>query len=536
MGFDVRSGSLQLLHIADAAALLQLRLHLRGQGVEVVVGRGLVVEKIGQGFVLHEKTPPRLVCAEVRFLCVVPRADENPSDGLFKVEVRVVLAVGAHTGGEHPVGGVVLPKALGHHPGESQVVQRPVGGGGKGLGAVAVTGVLRGDAAALLEAAAEVRGVQHHLTDEPPLQADGEVDGAAGGKVLTGHGVEVLVGQGPVAQVATVVVAPPAVALVVHAQGGVGGDVGLAEGCQGQALRFEGGDDLQHVQLGARLDAHLARQMVGQVLQFGGAQSLVPGVVLPVAPGAVAAVVPGEGLHQRGICPGVGVQRLLDVVHQRAAALLRQAYGHQPTLRQHTAGAEPACADQGEHLLRQHQLLYRQGAGLVELCRVVLPEGCQPGVGVVDQGGELRVGVVPAELVDMVTLAAVPPAGESRQLLCAVEIVLPRPLADDAAAGVAQHQLRGLVLRYHGQHQGKALLGAPALDGAQSALRVAVGAGDGVVKDVLALDAVADDKAARRLREAGVQVPTPHELDAQGVLAQAIVAGFVIPAQLGAVL
>ena len=54
----------------EIAALLELGLHLRGQGVEVVVGRGLVVQQVGQRLILHEKAPPCLVCAEVLVLCV----------------------------------------------------------------------------------------------------------------------------------------------------------------------------------------------------------------------------------------------------------------------------------------------------------------------------------------------------------------------------------------------------------------------------------------------------------------------------------
>ena len=79
------------------------------------------------------------------------------------------------------------------------MVQCPVGGSGEGLRAVAVAGVFRGNAAALLEPAPEVGVIEHHLADEPALQADGKVDGAAGGEIGPGHIVEIGVGQGLIA-------------------------------------------------------------------------------------------------------------------------------------------------------------------------------------------------------------------------------------------------------------------------------------------------------------------------------------------------
>ena len=115
----------------------------------------------------------------------------------------------------------------------------------------------------------------------------------------------------------------------------------------------------------------------------------------------------------------------------------------------------------------------------------------------------------------MVALAAVPPSGKLGQILGVVEVVLPRPLADDGDAGVAQHQLGRLVLRHHGQHQRQLLVAAVLFDGSESRAGVALRSQNGVVEHVLPLDAVADDKAARRLREPGVQVVPPHQLHAQ---------------------
>ena len=62
------------------------------------------------------------------------------------------------------------------------MVQCPVGGSCEGFSAIAVAGVFRGDAAALFEPAPKVGVIEHHLADEPALQANGKVDGAAGGE------------------------------------------------------------------------------------------------------------------------------------------------------------------------------------------------------------------------------------------------------------------------------------------------------------------------------------------------------------------
>ena len=55
MGFDVGGRLLQLVQVADGTPLLELRLHLRGEGVEIVLGGGLVVQKVGQSLILHKK-------------------------------------------------------------------------------------------------------------------------------------------------------------------------------------------------------------------------------------------------------------------------------------------------------------------------------------------------------------------------------------------------------------------------------------------------------------------------------------------------
>ena len=53
------------------------------------------------------------------------------SDFFIKIEEGLILAGAVHTGGEHPVGGVVFLIAFGDDVGEVEPVERPVGDGGE---------------------------------------------------------------------------------------------------------------------------------------------------------------------------------------------------------------------------------------------------------------------------------------------------------------------------------------------------------------------------------------------------------------------
>ena len=53
------------------------------------------------------------------------------SDLFIKIEEGLILAGAVHTGGEHPVGGVVFLIAFGDDVGEVEPVERPVGDGGE---------------------------------------------------------------------------------------------------------------------------------------------------------------------------------------------------------------------------------------------------------------------------------------------------------------------------------------------------------------------------------------------------------------------
>ena len=118
--------------------------------------------------------------------------------------------------------------------GEVEPVERPVGDGGERLRAVAVAREVRRDTAAEFHAAAGIKAVEDDLTDECAVEPDGEVHGAGAGVVLPRDGEEVvLVGRAVV--VLAEVVAPPAVAVVVKTEGGVGGFVRIGERVERQA-------------------------------------------------------------------------------------------------------------------------------------------------------------------------------------------------------------------------------------------------------------------------------------------------------------
>ena len=55
------------------------------------------------------------------------------SDLFIKIEEGLILAGAVHTGGEHPVGGIVFLIAFGDDVGEVEAVERPVRGGGERL-------------------------------------------------------------------------------------------------------------------------------------------------------------------------------------------------------------------------------------------------------------------------------------------------------------------------------------------------------------------------------------------------------------------
>ena len=116
-----------------------------------------------------------------------------------------------------------------------------MGGSGKGLGAIAVSRVFRGNAAAQLHATPPVGVIQHRLTDAFALQTDGEIYAAAQAEILPGRFQKIVL-QGAAVVVLTPVVAPKAVACVIQAEGIIGRLILFLQGVQGQPVRVQGGN------------------------------------------------------------------------------------------------------------------------------------------------------------------------------------------------------------------------------------------------------------------------------------------------------
>ena len=287
----------------------------------------------------------------------------------------------------------------------------------------------------------------------------------------------------------------------------------------------------QGIQFTAHLKPHFSTQLRRQVLQLRGAQAAVPAIILPVDPAAVAAVVASKQLHHGGIDACVGIESLFHMAHQRVTAFFRQRHGQQTALPQDAAGTEDAGVQMGEHLLRQHQLSLGPGALLLELCAVIRPEVCQKRTVRPGQRNKFRTGMFLIELVDVVALTAVMPAGKPSQILRVIKVVLPHPLIGDGDPGPPQGQLAGLGLRYHRENGTDTLLPAIVLHGSQRGVYVAAGTGDGVVKLRHAVELVADDKTAVGDGVFRVQVVTPHVFDAGAVFAQTVGAGFIVGPQ-----
>ena len=133
--------------------------------------------------------------------------------------------------------------------------------------------------------------------------------------------------------------------------------------------------------------------------------------------------------------------------------------------------------------------------------------------------------------MDVVALAAVMPSGKLRQILPAVDIVLPGPLINEPHYRVAQKQPSGLPLRHHGDHRAYPLLRAVFLDEGQGRVHIPLRPGHREIKLIAAVNLIAYDEAICRLTEGRVQHTPPHELHAHRVLAQAIVTIYIIGSQ-----
>lgn len=140
-------------------------------------------------------------------------------------------------------------------------VKAPVRHDGKGLGAVSVTGIGGIDPAAQLRTALTVKTIEHRLTDQLSIQADSEVYRLAVFKIFPGYFKEAALLHRS-AEAAHVVIAPPAVAILVQYQSVIGGDILLGQSRESQTFCLQlwnRGDVAQ--QLVLRFKAVLGREL-----------------------------------------------------------------------------------------------------------------------------------------------------------------------------------------------------------------------------------------------------------------------------------
>ena len=158
----------------------------------------------------------------------------------------------------------------------------------------------------------------------------------------------------------------------------------------------------------------LGGQLSGTVLELGGPQPPVSGVVLPVHVGTAAA----EGLHLRlhhgGVNAGVGVKGFFNVDDEGLAALFAEGQGNELLPVEHAAPKDPGLIRHGHHLLGQGQLRHRLAAAVLGEFRFKvcpkLPDGRSIRLGA--DGTELRLRPLLPEFLDMVPLAGIPSPGK----------------------------------------------------------------------------------------------------------------------------
>ena len=218
---------------------------------------------------------------------------------------------------------------------------------------------------------------------------------------------------------------------------------------------------------------------------------------------------------------------------QGVAADLAQGDGQELPLQLDGPGLHPGLPHLAHELPGGAQLLLGQGVVLVEDLVELLPEGFHRLRVLRGEGTEAGVGIELAELIDMVALAGVPPAGKGDEVLRPVEVVLPQPVVVHGGVGVALHQVLPLLRGHHAEGGSDPLLQAPAVDLVQGGVDVPLPRqGHRVVEEVAGVFGVVEDhQTAIGLGEHRMPVGPPHELDPHGVLAQAVGAAAVVLAQ-----
>ena len=285
-------------------------------------------------------------------------------------------------------------------------------------------------------------------------------------------------------------------------------------------------------QLVLRQEMVLSRQPAGTVLQLGGPQAPVPGIILPVHIGTPISECLHLRLYHGGVDAGIGIQRLFNVDNKSLPALFTQGQGNEPVPVKHTAPQQPRLVRHGQHFLRQLQLPQCAAAGIGKFRGKIHPEPfngrCVP-LGA--DGAEIRLRPLGAEFFDVVPLAGIPPPRKKLQILFVVEVVPPCADIADADIGVPGQQHRGLALRHDGYLRLDAVFKTVALNGCQGGVLISLRSGHRVIKGHPALTFTADNETACRLRPRIVQCFSPHELHTGGILAQLEAAAFIIAPQ-----
>ena len=167
---------------------------------------------------------------------------------------------------------------------------------------------------------------------------------------------------------------------------------------------------------------------------------------------------------------------------------------------------------------------FRLGVLLVEHLVEFMPEIFYSGAVGGSQLPINRTGIELAEFVDMVALAGVSAAGEGGEVLRAVEVVLPEAVVVHGGVGVALHQPLPLRFRHYAEGGGNSLFHAPGVDLVQGGICVALARqGNGEVEHGAVVGAVVEHhQTAVGFGKLRMPVVPPHELDAQGVLAQTV--------------
>ena len=265
----------------------------------------------------------------------------------------------------------------------------------------------------------------------------------------------------------------------------------------------------------------LGSQLGGAVLQLGGPQTPISGVILPVHVGTAVTEGGHLCLNHSGICAGIGIEGLFNVDDEGLAALFAEGQGNQLFSVEHAAPQEPRLVRHGHHLFGEFQLRHGLAAAVLGKFRFEIDPELLDGLGVLfdAEGTEFRIGPLGVELFDMVPLAGIPPPGEELEVLLVVQVVPPGADVAHPHIRIPGQQYRGFFLRHDGDLRLNTRFHAVGFNGGQSRVLIPLRSGHRIIEGHPSLAFAPDDQAACRLRPGITQRAPPHELDTGGVFA-----------------